>query len=449
MSRAWLPSPDLLRQIAQLLLRVGLAAAFGAWIGYPWPLIALTLLVSLIIHLRFLTRLRSWLNTPKQVELPLADGIWGEVYDGLLNLQKRNRKRKRKLAAILAEFQASTEALPDGAVVLGPNGEIVWFNTAAQALLGLRVHQDVGLRIANLVRKPAFTEYFSRDDYSGEVECDSPINGETMLSFRIIPYGNGQRLMIVRDVSDLRRLETARRDFVANASHELRTPLTVLRGYLDVMEPETRKGGTLHDWASPMSEMRAQAARMEALINDLLKLARLEANIINTRQDLLDVPKMLARTQEQARTMSHGQHRIEFDIEPDLRLYGRDSETQSVFTNLVSNAVQYTPPGGIISVRWWGDDSGAHFSVADTGIGIAEKDLPRLTERFYRVDTGRSRATGGTGLGLSIVKHALEHLDGKLSIESEIGVGTTFICSFPIHRVHSGSQRNDLRAPIG
>lgn len=449
MSRAWLPSPDLLRQIAQLLLRVGLAALFGVWIGHPWPLVTLTLFLSLIVHLRYLTRLRSWLNAPKQIELPIAEGIWGEVYDGLLNLQKRNRKRKRKLAAILAEFQASTEALPDGAVVLGPNGEIVWFNTAAQALLGLRVQQDIGLRIANLVRKPAFTEYFSRDDYSGEVECDSPINSETMLSFRIIPYGNGQRLMIVRDVSDLRRLETARRDFVANASHELRTPLTVLRGYLDVMEPETRKGGTLHDWASPMSEMRAQAARMEALINDLLKLARLEANIINTRQDLLDVPKMLARTQEQARTMSKSQHRIEFEIEPDLRLYGRDSETQSVFTNLVSNAVQYTPPGGIIGVRWWGDDSGAHFSVADTGIGIAEKDLPRLTERFYRVDTGRSRATGGTGLGLSIVKHALEHLDGKLSIESEVGVGTTFTCSFPVHRVHHGNQRNDLRAPMG
>jgi len=448
-SRAWAPSPDLLRQVAQLLLKIALAAAFGAWIGYLWPVVAASLLISLVIHLRYLTRLRSWLNTPKQVDLPIADGIWGEVYDGLLNLQKRNRKRKRKLAAILSEFQASTEALPDGAVVLGPSGEIVWFNTAAQALLGLRVQQDVGLRIANLVRKPAFTEYFSRDDYSGEVECDSPINSDTMLSFRIIPYGNGQRLMIVRDVSDLRRLETARRDFVANASHELRTPLTVLRGYLDVMEPETRNGGSLAEWSSPMSEMRAQASRMEALINDLLKLARLEANIINTRQDLLDVPKMLARTQEQARAMSRSQHRIEFEIEPDLRLYGRDTETQSVFTNLVGNAVQYTPPGGIISVRWWGDDGGAHFSVADTGIGIAEKDLPRLTERFYRVDSGRSRATGGTGLGLSIVKHALEHLDGKLSIESEVGVGTTFTCSFPIHRVHSGNQRNELRAPIG
>jgi two-component system phosphate regulon sensor histidine kinase PhoR len=449
MFRAWAPSPDLLRQVAQLVLRVGAALLFGLWIGYPWTAATTVLVLTHLSHLRYLTRLRRWLVMPKQVELPIADGIWGEVYDGLLNLQKRNRKRKRKLAAILSEFQASTEALPDGAVVLGPSGEIVWFNTAAQALLGLRVHQDIGLRIANLVRKPVFTEYFSRADYSVECECESPVNDDTALSFRIIPYGNGQRLLIVRDVSDLRRLDTARRDFVANASHELRTPLTVLRGYLDVMEPETRKGGGLEDWSQPMAEMRAQAARMEALINDLLKLARLEANLINTRADLLDVPKMLARTQEQARVMSKGQHRIEFDIQPDVRLYGRETETQSIFTNLISNAVHYTPAGGIVSVRWWADEGGAHFKVADTGIGIAEKDLPRITERFYRVDAGRSRATGGTGLGLSIVKHALEHLDGRLAIDSELGVGTTFTCTFPIHRVHAGISRTEVRAPIG
>ena len=449
MARAWVPSPELTREVIGTALKVALAAGLGLWIGYPLTATILALSLILILHLRYLTRLRRWFDQPKLVMLPIAGGIWGEVFDGLLNLQKRNRKRKRRLAAMLSEFQSSTEALPDGAVVLGPNGEIIWFNPAAQALLGLRLPQDLGLRIPNLVRKPAFTDYFSRDDYSGEIECGSPVNSEVTLAFRIIPYGNGQRLLIVRDVSELSRLETARRDFVANASHELRTPLTVLRGYLDVMEPEARRGGSLEEWSAPMSEMRAQAARMESLINDLLKLARLEANIINTRQDLLDVPKMLARTQEQAKAMSRGQHRIDFDIEADLRLYGRDSETQSVFTNLVSNAVQYTPAGGVIHVRWWSDDSGAHFSVADTGIGISEKDLPRLTERFYRVDAGRSRSTGGTGLGLSIVKHALEHLDGKLSIESEIGVGTTFTCSFPIHRVHSGSQRNELRTSIG
>jgi two-component system phosphate regulon sensor histidine kinase PhoR len=405
--------------------------------------------LRLALHIRYLASLRTWLDAPKLVKLPLAGGVWGEAYDGLLNLQKRNRKRKKKLAAILAEFQASTQALPDGAVALGPNGEIVWFNVAAQALLGLRAQQDLGLRVPNLVRAPAFTEYFGRNDYSAEVEAPSPLNPQVTLSFRLIPYGRGQRLLIVRDVSDFKRLEVARRDFLANASHELRTPLTVLRGYLDVMEPEARgEDGALSAWKAPLIEMRNQAARMESLIGDLLKLARLESDVIQTRQDLLDVPRMLEHLLEDARTVSKGGHRFEFEVQPDLRLYGRDSEVQSIFSNLIHNAVQYTPAGGIIRVRWWGDDKGAYFSVADTGIGIAEKDIPRITERFYRVDVGRSRASGGTGLGLSIVKHALEHYEGKLSIESEYGVGSTFTCLFPAHRVHFGA-RSDIRLSAG
>jgi two-component system phosphate regulon sensor histidine kinase PhoR len=448
-SRAWLPSSELLRELLYAALRIGTLGLLASFFDLGWQGLVLGLSISLVYHLRHLVRLRIWFVSPKQAELPIANGTWGEVYDGLLNLQKRNRKRKRRLAAILAEFQASTEALPDGAVVLGSAGEIAWFNPAAQALLGLRVQQDVGLRIANLVRKPAFTEYFSRDDYSGEVECESPINSGTMLSFRIIPYGNGQRLMIVRDVSDMRRLETARRDFVANASHELRTPLTVLRGYLDLMEPECRSEGSLAEWTTPIHEMRAQATRMEALISDMLKLARLESDLINARQDMLDVPKILARVELEALSLSQGRHRIEFDIQPGLRLYGREAETQSIFTNLVSNAVHYTPEKGIISVRWSSDETGATFRVADTGIGIDSKDLPRITERFYRVDVGRSRATGGTGLGLSIVKHAIEHLEGRLTIESEVGVGSTFTCHFPRHRIHDSGSREVLRNSVG
>jgi two-component system phosphate regulon sensor histidine kinase PhoR len=437
----------LLRELLKIGFRGAIGALLGFWVGNLFAGVALMLAFYLLFHVRQLSRLRVWLDQPKRVDLPTLSGVWGEVYDGLLTLQKRNRKRKKRLAAILAEFQASTEALPDGAVVLGPNGEIAWFNNAAQALLGLRL-QDMGLRIPNLVRKPSFTEYFSRDDYSGEVEADSPVNPQSVLSFRIIPYGSGQRLMIVRDVSELRRLETARRDFVANASHELRTPLTVLRGYLDVMEPDSRDGGVLQSWRAPLAEMRNQAARMESLIADLLKLARLESNVIQSRQDLLDVPRMLARLQEEAKAMSKGMHRFEFEVQPELRLYGRDTEAQSIFINLIANAIQYTPAGGIIRLRWWGDEQGAKLSVADTGIGIAEKDLSRITERFYRVDVGRSRASGGTGLGLSIVKHALEHHEGRLTIDSEPGVGSTFTCHFPPHRVHLGGLRSELRAPI-
>ncbi len=426
-------TPALRQEVFKAALRLLLGLLIGSLFGHWLMGLGFGLALYLLMHLRYLAALRQWFAAPKRVELPEPGGVWGEVFESLLTLQKRNRKRKKRLAAIVAEFQSSTEALPDGAVVLSVRGEILWFNTAGRTLLGLRSPQDFGQRIANLVRHPAFTAYFAGGDYSGEVEAPSPINIAVLLSYRIIPYGNGQRLLVVRDISDLRRLDTIRRDFVANASHELRTPLTVLRGYLDMMSADV--AGPLQPWSAPIHEMRSQAQRMEALIADLLKLARLEAEGQQARLDVLDVPTMLQRTVEDSRTVSKGQHEFEADIAPDVQLLGRDVEVQSIFTNLIANAIHYTPAGGIIRVRWWGDSEGAHFQVADTGIGISEKDLPRLTERFYRVDIGRSRASGGTGLGLSIVKHALERHEARLKIESEVGVGSTFTCHFPLHRV--------------
>jgi two-component system phosphate regulon sensor histidine kinase PhoR len=422
------------------LLRAVLWALCGALAGWAAGSILggiiAALVLLLLLQIRYLAWLRAWAAKPKRVDLPAPAGTWGEIFDLLIDLQKRNRKRKKKLAEIIAEFQASTAALPDGAVVLGPKGEIAWFNKAAQALLGLRMPQDLGLRLQNLVRKAAFTEYFAAGNFESEVETPSPINPEITLSYRVIPYGAGQRLLIVRDVSELKRLEIARRDFVANASHELRTPLTVLRGYVEMMEMDSRGENALKSWHRPLNEMRSQVARMESLVADLLKLARLESDIIHTRQDVLDVPLLLNRLREEANAMSHNQHVVRFEITAGLCLYGRETEIYSVFMNLVANAIQYTAAGGVIDIRWWGDEHGAHFSVADTGIGIDAKDIPRLTERFYRVDVGRSRASGGTGLGLSIVQQALGHHEGRLQIESEPGVGSTFICHFPPHRVH-------------
>ena len=426
-------TPALQQELFKAALRAALGLAVGVLFDHALLGMWVGLSMYLLMHLRHLAALRRWFDAPKQVELPEPGGIWGEVFESLLDLQRRNRKRKKRLAAIVAEFQASTEALPDGAVVLGERGEIVWFNIAGRSLLGLRSPQDVGQRIANLVRHPAFTAYFTDAEYRGEVEAPSPINPGVLLSYRVIPYGNGQRLLVVRDVSDARRLDIIRRDFVANASHELRTPLTVLRGYLDMMSADA--GGELKPWQGPIGEMRGQAQRMEALIADLLKLARLEAEGQQARLDVIDVPAMLHRAVEDARAVSKGQHRYESEIAEDVKLLGRDVELLSIFTNLISNASQYTPQGGTVRVRWWGDGEGAHYSVSDTGIGISEKDLPRLTERFYRVDVGRSRASGGTGLGLSIVKHALERHEARLKIESELGVGSTFTCHFPTHRV--------------
>jgi len=422
-------------ELTKLAIFTVLGVLAGRLFGHGLAGMCLVLLLFLLSHLRHLATLRSWLINPKRYELPDTGGIWGEIYYLLIDLQRKNRKRKRRLTAMLAEFQASTAALPDGAVVLGERGEIAWFNRAAQTLLGLRDTQDIGLRVANLIRHPAFTEYYALGNFEREIEAPSPVNRAKMISLRIIPYGNNQSLLIARDVSELRRLETARRDFVANASHELRTPLTVLRGYLDMMEPEAQGKGPLSGWRGPLLEMRNQAARMEALVNDMLKLARLEADSSQMKNEPLDASGLVRRAVEEARALSQGAHRFEAQIVDGLQLIGGEPELLSILTNLLSNAVRYTPPGGIIRVRWVEDAEGALFSVADTGIGIAQEDIPRLTERFYRVDVGRSRANGGTGLGLSIVKHALERFDARLEIDSELGVGTTFSCHFPPHRL--------------
>jgi two-component system phosphate regulon sensor histidine kinase PhoR len=440
------------RAVQSELLKLGLLLAFGTLLGWPFEFAETGFVIAaclyIVLHLRHLRALRLWVDAPKHVELPEPSGIWGEIFEKLIDLQKRNKKRKKRLAAIVSEFQASTAALPDGAVVLGERGEIAWFNKAAQATLGLRTPHDLGIRISNLIRHPDFADYLSAQSYEADVEVPSPVNRNVRLSLKVIPYGNNQRLMIVRDVSELRRLETARRDFVSNASHELRTPLTVLRGYLDMIEPDSRSTGPLAQWRMPIQEMRAQATRMELLINDMLKLAKLESDV-DIKQDVLDVPQVLQRVVDDARAMSQGSHQVEQEIDGDLFLYGREVEAQSIFSNLVSNAVRYSPAGGTIRVRWWGDADGAHFSVQDQGLGIDEKDLPRLTERFYRVDVGRSRASGGTGLGLSIVKHALERHEGRLQIDSRLGVGSTFTCHFPPHRVHRAEEPPEKRALAG
>ena len=427
-------TPALQQEVFKATLRATLGAVVGYWLGH-WMLgLFVGLVMYLLMHLRYLAVLRNWFDAPKQIELPEPGGIWGEVFENLLDLQRSNRKRKKKLAAILGEFQASTEALPDGAVVLSPRGEIVWFNTAARRLLGLRNPQDVGQRLPNLIRHPAFIEYFASGEYAGEVEAPSPLRHSLMLSYRVVPYGNGQRLLVARDISEVRRLEAVRRDFVSNASHELRTPLTVLKGWLEMMGADA-PSGALAEWKMPLQEMHAQTQRMENLVNDLLKLARLEADAQGARSDPLPASAMALRVVEDAKSVSKGRHRFEADVAPNLTLLGREVEVLSIFTNLVANAVQYTPEGGIVRVRLSTSAEGLHFAVADTGIGISEEDLPRLTERFYRVDVGRSRASGGTGLGLSIVKHALERHDATLQIESEAGVGSTFTCHFPLSRL--------------
>lgn len=432
-----LPLPHSWRgELVGIVLACIVGAVVGSWLDFALVGVCIVLALYLIVYLRRISKLQAWAYQPKNYPLPEPSGIWGDVFYRLLDNQRRSRKKRKRLTALLAEFRASTEALPDGAVVLSERGEILWFNRAAQSLLGLRAPEDISLRIVNLIRHPDFADYVAESEFGREIEAPSPLNRERTLSLQIIPYGDNQRLLIARDVSEIKRLETARRDFVSNASHELRTPLTVLRGYLDMLEPESQGKNALAEWRAPLMEMKNQTVRMESLVNDMLKLARLEAHTNSqSLQDLLDVPALLRRVIDEVKALSQGNHTFQAHIQPDLCLLGGETEVLSIFTNLVSNAMRYTPPGGVIRVQWERDGEQAKFSVADTGIGIAAKDLPRLTERFYRADVGRSRASGGTGLGLSIVKYALESHQAQLQIESELGVGSTFSCHFPAERI--------------
>ena len=385
-------------------------------------------------HLVHIYRLSRWLRSPQQDELPDGRGVWQEIFRAFRLLDRRNRRSQSRLENLVNQYEASTAALPDATVVLDEDGHIAWFNEAAVTLLGFRSPQDLRQRVVNLIRHPDFAQYLQSGNYERDIEIPSAVSAGNLLSIRVIPYGQDQRLLIARDISHQQRLELMRRDFVANASHELRTPLTVLRGYLDMMAEESSQRGPLQNWAGPLGDMLRQATRMANIIEDLLKLARIEANIGPARHEVVAVSALLHKLVEEAKAVSGDTHTIQLDAEPDLDLLGHPIELQSIFSNLLHNAIQYTPSEGKITVRWWSDPRGLHYSVTDSGIGIERKYIPRLTERFYRVDPSRFTRTGGTGLGLAIVKHALEHHEGRLEISSEINVGSCFTCHFPVHR---------------
>lgn len=418
-------------EILRLAAWLALCIVVGLLFDRPILVTALGLAVYASWHIWQASRLVNWLKDSENVEVPESHGLWGEIFTSLYQLQQQNRADKRQLASMLNEFQASTAALPDAVVVVDDDGCIAWCNEAAVSMLGLRVPKDIGQRIVNLLRNPAFVRAFLNEQHDADIMISAPLDSQVTLTLRIVAYGDGQRLVLARDISHIEHMERARRDFVANASHELRTPLTVIRGYLEMMEDESSEARPLFPWRSPVVEMRQQATRMGRIIEDLLKLARIESQGGQGKQELINTAQMLELILDEARALSKGRHKIELDIQGSTQLVGHVVEIQSVFSNLIFNAVQYTPEDGEITVRWHADQEGALFSVTDTGMGIEPQHIPRLTERFYRADAGRSRATGGTGLGLAIVKHALEHHDSHLEIASELNVGSTFSCRFP------------------
>ncbi|WP_260294668.1 phosphate regulon sensor histidine kinase PhoR [Sedimenticola hydrogenitrophicus] len=408
----------------------------GLGIGHLAVLLWGGLSLYLAWHLYQLYRFTRWLGKPKSHPRPHLFGIWRPLMQRVDELSGRGQKRKRKLSRMLSGFLESTGALPDATLVLNDEGRIDWWNSVAAEFLGLDRKRDKGALIDDLIADPVFLNYLHAGHYGRPLQMPAPVNANVSLEVRIVPYGKGKRLLQARDITRLHQLEIVRRDFVANVSHEIRTPLTVVHGYVETML-ESREA-FLGPWKRILGQMQIQTLRMQRIVEDLLLLSRLETQRSNGGQGVVGIYPMLRGIVEGAHHLSGDQgHRISLEADERLRLVGNCHELESAFTNLVYNAVRYTPEGGDIRIRWWLSGNGPSFSVSDSGIGIAPEHIPRLTERFYRVDVGRSRESGGTGLGLAIVKHVLSRHDGKLVVESEPGKGSVFTCRFPHARVAS------------
>jgi two-component system phosphate regulon sensor histidine kinase PhoR len=416
------------------LVRLAAALAVAALIGLVTGDMSLWLTIVLggILAWQFfnLFRLQRWLKLRAHEEPPDIGGVWGDVIAIINRIYRRKQFHKRRVTQQFREFRRLSAALPDGVVLLSEHLEIRWFNRTAAALLGLRRKVDVGIPIANLVRDPEFAAYLHKPA-GGHGVVIRMQQADAWLALFVIPAG-GQFLMLVRDVTREVRLEKMRKDFVANASHELRSPLTVISGYVDELAEDE---GLASEWREPVADMRRLALRMREIVEDLLELSRLEASADEAPMAPVDVPALLERLVREARASAPAAPRFELDVDRSCALRGSETEVYSIASNLISNAVKYTPADGTIAVRWGREHGGAALAVRDTGIGIAPEHQPRLTERFYRVDRARARARGGSGLGLSIVKHALQRHGGRLEIASEEGRGSTFTAHFPARRI--------------
>ena len=436
MSRPWLQELGLITTV--LLVSLLLSAIFGS----PLLWILLGFIAYLIWIGKNVWRLSRWIEGGLKQQVPESYGIWEHILLQLYRLQKRNRRHQQHLTNLLGRFEQAAQALPDAIVIMDQHWAIEGCNQSAKRLLGIDSKEDIGQRVLNLIRSPALADYLSRGDYSDRVTFPSPINDDIIVSVRIVSYGKTQHLLIARDVTHISRLEKMRQDFVANVSHEMRTPLTVINGYLETLYEGNNL--SIEELAPIVSQMHGQSKRMQNLVGDLLLLAKLESSEPRATLSMVNVPQLIQLIKDEAKALSGDkQHDIQVSIDESCWLKGEANELRSAITNLVSNAVRYTSAHGKISVHWYCDNTGAHLEVKDTGIGIPAQHIPRLTERFYRVDIARSRHSGGTGLGLAIVKHVLQRHEAELRIISTPDVGSTFHCHFPLERVVMQSKRQN------
>jgi two-component system phosphate regulon sensor histidine kinase PhoR len=410
------------REIINLVASGVLILILGAFTGYTLELLVAGLIGYIAWHLYNLSKLIRWLSKPTKA-LPESIGIWDELYYQIYHLYQRQRKARKKLKNIADRFRNTTQALPIAAIALNKSNEIEWFNQAAERIFNLKHATDAGSRINNLIRQPAFTNYIMERNFKEAIELE--VN-HRQLSICITPYGHDQFLLTARDITQQRQLDDMRRDFVANASHELRTPLTVISGFAEALcdHADSRM-------KAPLEKIQQQTVRMQQIMDDLIILARLESKLAPLLHDRVDLEELVQQVYHDAIMIDHDRHEIILSTQP-TSIMGNSVELQMAISNLVTNAIRYTPENGTIRLFVSVDDHGVHVGVEDNGIGIMPEHIGRLTERFYRVDPGRSREQGGTGLGLAIVKHVLDRHNASLHVHSVPGKGSLFRCDFEL-----------------
>ncbi len=419
------------------------AAAVWAIAGSGAALLIVALGASAIIgfHLWHLQRISDWASMPLDAAVPEGRGEWTTLFAAIYRRIRVHNAYERDLRHVIERFRQAAAAIPDGIVVLDAGNRIDWANPRALAQFGLDLAHDRGQPITNLVRQPEFHRYLEAGDYAASIIVASTRDAGRTLALQLVPFAADQKLLMSRDVTELEAVSRMRRDFIANVSHELKTPLTVINGFIETLQDVDVDD---RQRARFLQLMQTQATNMQRLVADLLMLSALEDEQNAIHEERFAVMPLLRALSSDAKALSKGEHRIALDIGDAAIVQGSRDELASAFGNLVSNAVRYTPAGGTITLHWRIDPDGSGvFAVTDTGIGIAAEYLPRLTERFYRVDRSRSRATGGTGLGLAIVKHVLLRHEAELEIASERGEGSTFAVRLPPRRVERASAPDD------
>ena len=420
-------------ELKRYVLIFGIVGIIGYFLGILLPSLLLLTIVLLGIDLLQLHRLQKWLakdHGSDKSAPPESFGVWGAIFDGIYRLQKQERRASAHLESLLNRAQESSAALEMGVIMIDRHNNLDWWNSASESLLGLKHPQDRGQSITNLIRDPKFAEYFNSENYDEPLKMAAPGDSSQVLEYEIALFGKHERLMIVRDITQLHRLELMRKDFVGNVSHELGTPITVIKGYIEaIIDNMQDLDGK---WQKPIQQMHQQSARMENIVRDLLLLSSLETKIRPKPQDAFSLVSLLSEiSNDTLQIYKKKSHNLTLDCPEDVEILGDRGELYSALSNLVVNAAKYTPADGKISISVTIDADSLSIEVADDGIGIDSQHIPRLTERFYRVDVSRSSETGGTGLGLAIVKHILARHDADLVIESEVGAGSRFICRFP------------------